>query len=372
MADLTKTVEIVFGGKDELSAVTNQLTNEFKSFDDQMQKLTGPLASAGELVLKMAAAMSTLAIGGMALAVKESAEFNKSFALISTSITAAGEDLDAYRTDVLNYATTSVKSLSDITGALYTAAQAGIKYTDSIDFIAKAEELAVANNANLNTTVDLLTGTMNAYGFKISDLAHINDVFFQSTLIGKQTIDELGQSMGQVVGIAANSGVSFEQLSAAIATLTAKGMDTANAITGVKAVITTIVAPSKEAADAAKELGLNFSLSELSAKGLDGMLAEIILKTGGSKEAMAKLFTEVRAMNGAFLLTGDGGKFFNDSLQQIINSTGASEVAYQKMVVTFANQTQILLNLAKTTLIDIGTKRHQDRHRGRRLRSHFR
>ena len=114
---------------------------------------------------------------------------------------------------------------------------------------------------------------MNAYGFKMSDLGHINDVFFTSTLIGKQTIDELGQSMGLVLGIAANSGVTFEELSAAIATLTAKGMNTAEAITAVKSVITTIISPSKEAAGAAQELGLNFSLTTLSSKGLSAMLA---------------------------------------------------------------------------------------------------
>jgi TP901 family phage tail tape measure protein len=268
MANVSKTVEIIFGGKDELSKVVDSISHKFGGLSDLASNVTEPLAKTALSVEKIDAALLALAIGGMAYAIKESSEFNKSFALISTAVTATGGDLDKFRTDILEYATGSVKSLEDINAALYTAAQAGIGYTDSLEFLAASEQLAVANNANLNTTVDLLTATMNAYGFTIKDVSRLNDVYFQSTLIGKQTIDELGTSMGQVVGIAANSGVSFEELGAAIATLTAKGMTTENAITALKGVITTIISPSGEAANAAKALGLNFSLTDCKRRAL--------------------------------------------------------------------------------------------------------
>jgi len=356
MADLSKTVEIIFGGKNELSGVIGNIESDFDKFDASARKMAEPLAQAGTSVLKLDAALVALVIGGMALAIRESSEFNKSFALISTSVDASGKDLEKYRGDVLNYATTSVKSMADINGALYTAAQAGIKWTESLDFMRKSEELAVANNANLNTTVDLLTGTMNAYGYKVEDVGHLNDVFFTSTLIGKQTIDQLGQSMGQVVGIAAGFGVSFEALSGAISTLTAKGMETSEAITAVKGVITTFVQPSAEAAKAAAALGLDFSASALKAKGFEGMLAEVMKATGGSADKMSVLFSEVRALNGAMQLTGDGMKFFNYAMDEISKSAGSSSAAYEKMVNTFRNQSQMLSNTAKTLMVSIGTE----------------
>ena len=356
MADLTKTIEIIFGSKDQTTGTIRSIESNIDGLAGRMGSATQPLADLTKGVMAADAALAALVVGGMAYAIQKSSEFNDSFGLISTSITATGEDLAKYRDDVLNYSTSSVKSIEDINASLYTAAQAGVQYTDSLGFIAKAEELAVANKANLNTTVDLLTGTMNAYGFKMSDLAHINDVFFQSTLIGKQTIDELGGSMGNIVGIAASSGVSFEELSAAIATLTAKGMGTEEAITGIKGVSTALISPSKEASEAAKALGLNFSLTELNSRGFSGMLSEIMTKTGGSKEEMVKLFSEVRAMNGALQITGDGMKFFNGALDQVANSAGVSEEAYKKMVATFSAQSQMILNTAQATLISVGTE----------------
>jgi TP901 family phage tail tape measure protein len=356
MADLTKTIEIIFGGKDDVSRTIRGIEGGIDNLAGKLNTATQPLADLTKGVLKTDAALAALVVGGMAYAIKKSSDFNESFGLISTSVSATGEDLAKYRDDILDYSIGSVKSLEDINASLYTAAQAGVKYTDSLGFIAKAEELAVANKADLNTTVDLLTGTMNAYGFKMTDLAHINDVFFQSTLIGKQTIDELGGSMGNVVGIAANSGVSFEELSAAIATLTAKGVGTEEAITQVKGVIASIISPSREASEAAKALGLNFSLTELNSKGFSSILSEIMTKTGGSKEEMVKLFSEVRAMNGVLQLTGDGMNFFNSALDQVTNSAGASEAAYKKMSERFTAQSQMVLNSAMVALISIGTE----------------
>lgn len=360
MADLKKTVAIIFEGDDTgLSKSLQSIGSKFDKFGDvggSIANMAAPLAGVTDKILELDVALAAVVAGGMALAIKESSSFNDQFALVSTSIDATGKDLDTYRDQILKYSTNSVKSIDDINAALYTAAQAGIKYGDSLDFMGRAEQLAVANKANLNTTVDLLTGTMNAYGYKVQDVGHLNDVFFQSTLIGKQTIDELGQSMGQVVGIAANVGVSFEELQAAIATLTAKGMNTSDAITAIKAAISTIISPSSEAAKAAKDLGLNFSASSLKAEGFSGMMEKIMKATGGSTDKMTQLFTEVRAMNGAMQLTGDGMKFFNYALNEVKDSAGASEAAYQKMVGTFSSQSQQVINTAKVALIEVGTR----------------
>ena len=357
LADLEKTVKIIFGSDDkQLKKSAADIEAEFKKIDKAITNMTDPLANAGAAILKVNTALAALVVGGIALAIKESSAFNKEFALISTSVSATGDDLAKYRDQILDYSTTSTKSISDINAALYTAAQAGIQWGNSLEFMGKAEQLAVANNANLNTTVDLLTGTMNAYGYEVKDVGHLNDVFFTSTLIGKQTIDELGQSMGMVVGIAANFGVSFEQLSAAISTLTAKGMETSEAITAVKGVITSIADPSKEAAEAAKQMGLDFSVAALKSEGLEAILQKVMAATGGDADKTKLLFGEVRALNGVLQLTGDGMTFFNDALQKIGNSTGSAEAAYKKMSATFDAQSQMLINSAKVLMVEVGTR----------------
>lgn len=356
MADIKKTVEIIFGGKNELSTAIGSIERDMKTLSTTIGDVSAPFANLSSAIFKADAALVAFVAGAMYKAIASSSEFNKGFGLISTAINASTEDVGKYREAILSYSTASTKGISDINSAIYTAVQAGIKYEDSLKFMAASEQLATANAAGLNTTVDLLTGTMNAYGFKMQDINHINDVYFTSTLIGKQTIDELGASMGQVVGIAASSGVSFEELSAAIATLTAKGMGTENAITGIKSVITSIISPSKEAADAAKALGLNFDISTIKSKGFAGVLSEIMKATGGSEAALVSMFGEIRAMNAIMQLTNDNLDFFNYALNETANSAGSAERAYQKMVMTFSNQMQMVKNIIEVAFITIGSK----------------
>ena len=75
MADLSKTVEIIFGGKNELSGVIGNIESDFAKFDASARKMAEPLSSAATSVLKMDAALLALVVGGMALAIKESSDF---------------------------------------------------------------------------------------------------------------------------------------------------------------------------------------------------------------------------------------------------------------------------------------------------------
>jgi len=356
MADVKKTVEIIFGGKNELSATIGAIERDMSTLSGTIQDVSAPFAKLSSAIFTVDAALTAFVVGAMYKAISASSEFNEGFGLINTAIKANAEETNAYRESILNYALTSTKNIADINAAIYTAVQAGVNFKDSIAFMTASEQLATANAASLNTTVDLLTSTMNSYGMTMKDINHINDVYFTSTLIGKQTIDELGTSMGQVVGIAASSGVSLEELSAAIATLTAKGMMTDVAITGLKNVITSIVNPSNEVSKAAKEMGLNFDISTIKSKGFANTLLEIMEATGGSEEKIVSLFGEVRSMNAVMQLTNDNLKFFNYALNETANSAGSAEAAYRKMTETFSNKMQTIRNIIEVAFINIGTR----------------
>jgi hypothetical protein len=71
---------------------------------------------------------------------------------------------------------------------------------------------------------------------------------------------------------------------------------------------------------------------------------------------MILLFNEMKSMAGITGLAGDGMEFFNDALEKVNGSAGSAEIAYQKMVDTFANQTQLLKNQATTLLVELGTR----------------
>jgi len=63
MADLQKTVEIIFGGKNEIS-------NTIGAIERDIDKMSAPLANAAESILKLDAALAALAVGGSYMPIK--------------------------------------------------------------------------------------------------------------------------------------------------------------------------------------------------------------------------------------------------------------------------------------------------------------
>jgi hypothetical protein len=85
-------------------------------------------------------------------------------------------------------------------------------------------------------------------------------------------------------------------------------------------------------------------------------MADLIKKTGGSNEAIAELLGDARAIRGAFVLAKNGGAQFNEELELMKNSAGATDTAlsYQKQGLGF--QLGILSNNFDAMSIKLGLK----------------
>ena len=356
MANVEKTVAILFKGEDRLSGKIRTMQGRMDSFASNAQNVTQPLATMSKTVLELDAALNTLAAVGLAVAIKQSGDFGDSFGEISTLIDATAGDIAGFRTNVLDYARDSTSSLEDINAAVYTAISAGTDYTNSLDLISQSEKLAIASKADLEPTVKLLASTMNAYGASTDEAQKYSDIFFQTVKLGQTTLPELSASLSQVSNIAAAAGIPIETLMAAIAALTAKGMDTPQAMTALKGAITAIISPTAEAQKAAGKLGIEFSASALKAKGLEGVLQDVMKATGGNIDQISTLFGNVRGLSGVLGLASDDSERFRATLDAMAKSAGSTNTAYEKMADNFSLINQQLVNNMKVTVIGIGDK----------------
>ncbi len=355
MADLEKTVSIIFSGKDELSGKLKGISRSVDQFSTNIQSATQPLADLAKNILKIEAALVTLATGGLAYAVNKASDFQASFSEISTLIDGTGEDFKRFKGEILDYATNSTASIGSITAAVYTAISAGTKYEKSLESLAVAEKLSVAGKADLNDTTKALAGTLNAYGAATSEAGDYADDFFTTVKLGQTTIPELAQSLSNVTGIAKEAGVPFATLTSAIAALTAANVPTAQAITGIKAAIGNIIIPSGKAAEAAKALGISFDAAALKSEGFEGVLKKVYTATGGNVGQMGMFFGSLEGLNTALVLGADSLGKFDGALEAMKNNTGAVSEAYEKMVYDLNLAIQTLKNNFEAVMIDIGT-----------------
>lgn len=355
MADLKKTVELIFGGVDNTGGAISSVGRGLDGLVDKTGNVTGFLADITDSIVKLDLALAAAGVGITAFAVKLSDDFDTSFGEIATLIGQPADNLRDFQAQILEYSERSTASLEQITSATYGAISAGVDYQNSLELIAAAEQLAIAGKADLGDTTTALVSTMNAFGASADEAGAYADTFFTAVQLGQTTIPELGAAIGRLAPLAAAAGLSFDEMAGAIATITAEtGTGTAEAITGIRAAITAILKPSKDASDLAKELGLEFNAAALESKGFAGILEDVAEATGGNTEVIARLFGSVEALAPVLALTGNAAEKFAENLGAFLNNAGASRTAAQELSDTLANLGQTLRNNVESALIGLG------------------
>lgn len=354
MADVQKTIEIVFGAVDNTGSALTAISGHISSFAGGVKDATQPLADLTDKVLKVDAAIAALGVTMIAWAVNSAGKFSDQTNEIYTLFEATAPKFDDFKDSVKDYASQSSASIDEINAALYQAVSAGVAYGDSVEFVRKAELSSVAGKASLNDAVTLLAGTMNAYGASVDEVSRYQDAFQQTVKDGITTFPALVQSMGQVTPLAAAMKVPIETLGAAIATMTASGIQTPQAMTAMTAALTALTKPSEQAKELAKNLSIEFNAAAVQSKGFETVLYDVAKATGGNQEQMATLFGSVEAVKGVLALTKDGASAFRDELLKFAQDTGAVADAYAKMKDNFALTNQNIINNMQLTLIAMG------------------
>ena len=112
----------------------------------------------------------------------------------------------------------------------------------------------------------------------------------------------MANQLGMVAPIAANAGVGFDELNAAMAAMTKSGLSTDIAATSLRGILVAMLKPSK---DLVRALGGDPS-QVLKKEGLLGVMQKISEAAGGDTKALGKMIPDVRALNGAAILAGKG------------------------------------------------------------------
>ena len=354
MADLSKTIQIVFESVDNTANTISQISGDLEKMASSVEEATQPLADATTAILAMETAAAALGAALVKVAVDEAGQFEQSISEINTVLGLTPEQLGQFEDDILAYAQTSTQSIESINKAIYAAVSAGTSYENALASLTTAEKLAVAGNADLEESITLLTATTNAYGPALSGAEEAADIFFQTVQLGATTVPELNQSLGEVVPVAAALGVPLEEIGAVLATVTTNGIGTAEATTGLKAALSNIISPSKEAEEAAKALGVEFGATALESDGLVGLLNNLYKATGGNAEEMKKLFGSTEAYTTVMSLTNDGAEKLNANLGKLENSTGSTAKAAEEMAGSLENVNQRMTNSIDAVLIRMG------------------
>lgn len=306
------------------------------SFEKGMNKVTRDLNRTSRKLENAGGTMTsafTMPVVGAGLAAgKMAGDFEVGLNKVSTIADQTVMSLEDIEKKSLDLSDKMGVSSGGITEALYQTISATGDTANAFSYVEVAAKAAEGGFSDIETSVDGLTTVMNSYGLQGAEaMQSVSDQMLMAQNYGKTTFGEMASSIGNVIPIASALDVSTGELFASIATLTKNGIQTSQAITGLKGAYSNILKPSKQASDMAAELGLEFNSAHLQSVGWAQFLQEISDKTGGNADAMATLFGSTEALNAVTVLATTGAEDFAGALDAMATSSGATQAAYDKM-----------------------------------------
>lgn len=246
-------------------------------------------------------------------------------------------DTSVYPMDSMRGALTELSNdtgvlVAELSESAYQAISASVDTAGAVEFVGEANQLAVGGFTSAATAVDVLTTAVNAYGLSAEDAGQISDYLITTQNKGKTTVDELASAVGKVIPLAAAYGVGMDNLSAAYAVTTANGIQTAEATTYVKSMLTEL---ADSGSDVSKVLakGTGHTFTELNKAGysLGDVLKVLGDSVNGDATAFSNLWSSSEGATAALTIYNAGAEKYNSTLDIMRNSAGATAAAYEKM-----------------------------------------
>ncbi|WP_305966900.1 phage tail tape measure protein [Marinobacter salsuginis] len=327
MADLSKTIELIFGGVDRTGGAINSVGRNLDMLTNKAGDITGPLAGISDSILKLDAALAALGVAALAFATKEAVSFES--ALIDLQkVMSEGEG------QAIDYADTfsdlSSRFGVDAGSIIQSTAdfrQAGFEIDDALTLV--EQSLLAVNAADLTTqeSAELLIGTLAGFQAPASEAANLLDVLNGVSNQAGASVSQLGEGFKILSPIAKTLGLSFEETAALltpVVEVTRSGSESANAL---KTAISNLIKPTKERKELLEqELGIQLEVNGQRRNTKD-VLYDLIDATQGldntEKQRVATVIAGAEQMS-RFLAVLNGAERSEEILKIALESSGSA------------------------------------------------
>lgn len=321
-------------------------------------------ATAGKVAVGAigAAATGVVTLGTASIAAGK--DFETTMAAASTLFGDVDVNTEKLNADILKISSSTGIAASELNQGLYSALSAGIPVTEDMGeataFLESSAKLAKAGFTDMDTALSATAKTLNAYSLDTSEADRINKILIQTQNKGITTVGELGASLAQVTPTAAAFGVSFENVGAALANMTAAGTPTAQATTQLNSLIaelgksgTTGAKALEKAAKGTEYVGMSFKDMADAGVPLNTILDLIKKSADDSGLSMVDMFSSIEAGKAALAMSGENSAKFAENLAAMGTSADVVGEAYEKVSNTLETKTGKMAESAKNLGIRI-------------------
>ncbi len=277
-------------------------------------------------------------------------------AAMKAANTMAGKDAEGFarlKDQVSGLGESIPMARDELAKGLYQVISNGVPEDNWISYLEASSKAAVGGIANLEEVVKVTSTVIKNYGLEWSAAQDIQDKIQLTAKNGVTSFEQLAAALPSVTGQAAQLGVSFTEMLAVMSTLTGVTGNTSEVATQLASVLTALTKESAKSQKAAGEMGISFNAASVKAAGglrnylqeLDKTVTAYAQKTGQLKESIySRLFGRTEALRLVNGLTGEMAQKFEENIAALDSSAGTIDAAFATMSSTGAATTRMLRN----------------------------
>ena len=281
------------------------------------------------------AAFGAAVLFGLKSAGDAAVEFEGNLTKMVTLVGLTRDEVNSMGDAVLGLRDTG-KGPLELSRALYFLTSAGLDAKTSLDVLEASAKAAAIGLGDTEVVADLLASAINAYGSENLSAAHATDVLIATVREGKAEAADLAASMGRVLPVASAMGISFDEVGAAMASMTLTGNDASTAATQLRAIMVSLLKPGREAEETLAAVGLSgaYLRDVIRQDGLWAALTELTNAIDVTDASLTKVFPNVRALTGITSLLGQNAEQVTGIFSELSGVTGLLADAYAEWSTT--------------------------------------
>ena len=260
--------------------------------------------------------------------------------------------LGKFKDEVLALSDEFGKSTADLTEGFFKVKSASIADADAITVLRNATMLATGGFTSVKDATAATIAVMKAYNIEASEAGDVTDFLTVTAKLGIIDMTQLASRIGLVAGQAASTGMSMEELGAAISAITVT-IPIEQGITGLRAALRAFTDSTPDAIKAAGKFGVAMTTTALRTDGLLGVLTQL-KKGGATADDIAKIFTAEARM--AITPLFDNLSRFGSNVAAQSSKAGAAADALSIAMETLATRWNRFSESVNNLKIRLGTE----------------
>ncbi|WP_405375997.1 MULTISPECIES: phage tail tape measure protein [unclassified Microbacterium] len=251
-----------------------------------------------------------LIAAGVGLAVKKFADFDQAMSNVAATGEDARNSLDALREAAIEAGARTVFSATEAANAIEEMAKAGVDAKDILGGgLNGALDLAAAGGIEVAEAAGIAATALKVFKLEGTDMSHVADLLAAGAGKAMGDVTDLSAALAQGGQVAAATGLSIEETTAALASFASQGLLGSDAGTALKTMLQRLNPTTKEAQDQFDALGI-------SAYDANGQFVGLADFSGQLQTAMQDMTPEARNAAMAVMFGSDAVRAANVLYQE--------------------------------------------------------